>query len=176
MNKTFLLIASILSLNLLAGSFELAVPAYNGSGCEAGTIQLAITPERDEIFLETPSYVSQKSERKTCMMALPIQAFAGTKVAIASIYFKSDAKLRQGDTAVFQAELFLAGLKSSAMNFTLEGPLNKTQVSFLAPTEAELIWSGCGQAANLRVNTNLISTGGPIKILSLGVQVKTKPC
>lgn len=176
MNKTFLLMASILSLNLLAGSFELAAPAYNGSGCEPGTIQLAITPERDEIFLETPSYVSQKSERKTCMMALPIQAEPGTKVAIASIYFKSDAHLEQGDTAVFQAELFLAGFKSPAMNFQLEGPLSKTQVSFLAPLESGLVWSGCGQSANLRVNTNLISMGGPVKILSLGVRLKTKPC
>ena len=168
--------ALVLSSYLNAGSFELAMPAYNGSGCEVGTIQLAITPEKDEIFLETPKYVSESSERKTCMMALPIQAKAGTKVTVTSIYFKSDAHLEQGDTGVFQAELFLAGLKSQAMNFQLEGPLHKTQVSFLAPLESGLIWSGCGQSANLRVNTNLISTGGPLKILSLGVRLKTKPC
>jgi hypothetical protein len=176
MNKTCLLIVSVLSLNLLAGSFELATPAYNGSGCEVGTIRLAITPERNEVFLETPNYISSADARKTCMLALPIQASPGTKVAISSIYFKSDAHLEYGDTAVFQAELFLAGLKSPTLIFQVEGSLNKTQVSFLAPTESELIWSGCGQSANLRVNTNLLSTGGTFKILSLGARLKTKPC
>lgn len=161
---------------MIAGSFELGMPAYNGSGCEVGTIQLAISPERDEIFLETPKYISESGERKTCMIALPIGAQPGRKVAIASIYFKSDAHLEQGETAVFQAELFLAGLKSQAMNFQLEGAVHKTQVSQLVPVESGLIWSGCGQSANLRVNTNLISTGGPMKILSLGVRIKTKPC
>lgn len=176
MNKNCLLTFALLGFNLLAAEFELQNPAYGGSGCEAGSVRLAITPEKDEVFFEMSNYRSVAGERKTCLLVLPIQASPGTRVAIASIYLKNNAQLGQNETAVFQAELFLAGLRGPIMSLMRDGPSTNSEVSFLAPDESKLVWSGCGQSANLRVNTSLNTLGGSMQVFSLGVQLKTGPC
>ena len=151
-------------------------PVYNGSGCEPGSIQLFLGSDRDTIHFGTPDYRSAEGERKTCMIVLPVRPAAGTKVAISAVRVNTESALPEDATGVFQAELFIAGLKTPAMNLLLEGPLQQQDFTVLMPDEDQLVWSGCGQSANLRVNSNLIVTEGSVQVVSLRVRLKISPC
>ncbi|MEI6806502.1 MAG: DUF4360 domain-containing protein [Myxococcaceae bacterium] len=155
---------------------EIQAPVYAGSGCEAGTIEPFFGSEREMIYFGTPAYKAEAGKQKNCMLVLPVQAAPKTKVAIVSLKVKTSSALLEDSNAVFQAELFMAGLRTPAMNILFEGPLTTEDTVVLIPEDRYLIWSGCGQSANLRVNSSLTVTDGSVQVVSLRVRLKTVPC
>jgi hypothetical protein len=155
---------------------EIQTPLYGGSGCEAGTIEPFWGSDPDTIYFTTPDYRAEIGKRKTCMLVLPVQPEPKTRVAITSVRVKTSSFLPEDSTGVFQAELFMAGLRTPAMNIIFEGPLEKSDINVLMPDENRLIWSGCGQSANLRVNSSLTATEGAVQVVSLRIGLKTIPC
>lgn len=175
--RTNLLVIFLCTISMaVMAEAEIFAPVYAGSGCEAGTIELFFGSEREMVYFGTHDYKAEAGERKTCMIVLPVQAAPKTKVAISSVKVKTSSLLPENSTGVFQAELFMAGLRTPAMNILLEGPLSKDEVQVLIPDEKHLLWSGCGQSANLRVNSDLTVTDGSVQVVSLRVRLKTSPC
>lgn len=160
----------------MADDFILEKPVYSGSGCESGSGEFFLSSGNHQIYLSTPGYASEWGERKVCMVVLPVQAMPGKTVAIESVRVKFRSDLPADSTSVFQAEMFLAGLRSPAQNFILEGPSAQEQSFVIAPEPERLFWSGCGQSANLRLNTNLISSEGSMRVISLRVRLVSSSC
>lgn len=164
---------------VLASQLRLETPVYGGSGCVPGSVQSVLTSDRESIHFVTPGYRADAEEAegvKTCMVVLPVEAAPNTRVAISAVRVKTSSLLPEEATGVFQAELFIAGLRTPAMNLKFEGPMNKGDITVLEPEEKDLVWSGCGQSVNLRLNSSLFVTEGSIQVESLRVRLITKPC
>ena len=85
---------------------------------------------------------------------------AGMAVAIVGVQYRGTNNLPAGAKSTISAEIFFAGGTGPVVSRTFSGPLNR---SFSYSTAAAAtVWSACGAAFNLRINSSLrvTTTGG----------------
>jgi hypothetical protein len=80
-------------------------------------------------------------------------------VAIRGISVIGSVELPDGLEATLGLEAFVAGDSGTPVELTLAGPRSGTWYRAIAIRPEDLVWTACGQDANLRVNTSLRTKG-----------------
>jgi hypothetical protein len=153
----------------LAASAFLVMPAsaaapsvgrigLGGPGCPAGSATAAVSGDGTILTIrftefEVEAGGARTVDRKACALAIPFTAPPGHAVALLALTYRGDLRLPAGAQATLSAETFFAGGQGPTASHTVDGPLTSR---FSATTGATAtVWSACGAATNLRVNTSL---------------------
>ncbi|HLE11205.1 MAG: hypothetical protein A2504_12455 [Bdellovibrionales bacterium RIFOXYD12_FULL_39_22] len=138
-----------------AGFLSFGHPEVGGSGCADETVSYSFDYELNALNIEFDGYVSitkgKTIKRVTCNMAIPVSVPAGMQVGIVvqtldfSSYLSSNVRGRIG------FEYFLAGGVGNPVSIDLP-----TGHIFGSIGNEEIIWSGCGEDVNLRLNTSIL--------------------
>jgi hypothetical protein len=145
-------------------SARLGEIGLGGTGCPAGTARVALGSDGTLTIRFTRYEVSaggaRSFDRKACGLTIPVSLPAGMSVAIVGVQYKGVNRLPAGAKSTLSAEIFFAGGQGPVVSRSFTGPLNR---SFTYSTAAAAtVWSACGAALNLRVNSSLrvTTTGG----------------
>lgn len=157
---------------------------YGGSGCPDGTARIVAAFDSSSIALFPDAYSvgdnGRSLDRKTCAIAIPVSVPDGMQVAIRGIAFLGTAILPAGLDATLSAEAFTAGDSGEVTELPLTGPSTGPYFRFLTIPEDKLVWSGCGEDVNLRLNTSLRAKGNESASVTLDAinifRVATKAC
>jgi hypothetical protein len=136
---------------------------YGGNGCPAGTASIVADTERaahlllfDQYLVETGTN-GKRLDRKSCNIAIPIQAPAGYQVSVRPRFFIF-AQADQQSSVTVSVETFIAGKRGIQIKRSFTGSSNHyelTQDLLSGP----IAWTECGQSTILRVNSNLLARG-----------------
>ncbi len=141
-----------------AGTISLGIPAYGGTGCPQGTVGITLSPDAKQLAILFDSYSaeamkSKTVDRKTCNLAIPVHVPQGYSVSIFQIDYRGYNSLPRGASSQLTAEYFLGDKRGPQLSRTFLGEVDDEYfVSNKLAAEA-VVWSGCGQDVNLRVNT-----------------------
>lgn len=135
-----------------------------GSGCPAGTAITSFNSQRREIQIDFQDYVvvagkneATNLDRKACALTIPVEVAAGYQVALGTVTLNGGAAIAQDAKGTIAIEAFVAGARGE----TIQADLAKGRRSFRVSTaQAKPVFSGCGQGANLRVNTSALVRAG----------------
>jgi len=137
------------------------VLSVNGSGCPEGTATVTPLADNTGFSVTYRDYVASANGsaaatdfRKNCQLGLLIQVPSGFSFAIARADYSGTARLAAGATGVERADYYFQG--SSTDTWTehqFNGPLYGNWQA--TDTAAALIYSPCGAARVLNVNTEL---------------------
>jgi hypothetical protein len=163
-----LTVAAGLVLSLMApvsaASAKLGKIGLGGTGCPAGTATVALSRDGTSLTIRFTRYEvsaggARSFDRKACGLTIPVTLPAGMAVAIVGVQYKGVNRLPTGARSTLSAEIFFAGGRGPVVSRSFTGPLNR---SFTYTTAAAAtVWSACGAALNLRVNSSLrVTTSG----------------
>lgn len=162
----FALLLALLVLATPAAATDL-IPfgdiGYGGTGCPDGTAAIVTNDERSSALLDLSAYAVGEGrralDRQTCAVAIPVSVPAGVMVAIRGVSVIGSVELPDGVEAILGLEAFVAGDAGTPVELTLTGPRTGTWYRAIAIRPADLVWTGCGEDANLRINTSLRTKG-----------------
>ena len=139
------------------------VVTVNGSGCPAGTAQVAVSPDNTAFTVTYSNYLAQVGVgalptdwRKNCQLSLLVHVPAGFTYAIASADYRGFASLERGSTGMEKAGYYFQG--SPLTNYsthTFAGAYADDWHATDTTDVAELVWAPCGVARNFNVNSEL---------------------
>jgi hypothetical protein len=163
----------VLLLTLLA--FAFATPAAattlipfgdigsGGTGCPDGTATIVTNDERSSASLILGDYAvgdgRRPLDRQTCAVAIPISVPDGVMVAIRAVGVMGTVDLPEGLDATLGLEAFVAGDSGIPVELTLTGQRSGNWYRAIVIRPDDLVWTGCGEDATLRVNTSLRTRG-----------------
>ena len=164
------LVATLLALCATSAGAQDPIPAisfgeigYGGSGCPDGTATIVTNDARTSATLSLSDYsvgdANRSLDRKTCGLAIPTSVPAGVAVAIRGIAVIGTVDLPEGIEATLGLEAFVAGDTGEPADLTLTGPRKGTWYHTIVVPWDKLVWTGCGDDSNLRVNTSLRTSG-----------------
>lgn len=162
--KLAFVIPLILGLNAFAQVFpQIGQPAYGGNGCPAGSASVILSSDSSGHLILLDKYSTESGtngkriDRKSCNIAIPIQVPSGYQLAVQPA-LSAFIDARQQGTVTIQIETFLAGTKSSAIKRQFKNTSSQYDLGneFIL---GKAVWSACGQATNLRINTSVLSVG-----------------
>ncbi|UQI45322.1 DUF4360 domain-containing protein [Streptomyces sp. HU2014] len=139
------------------------VVSVNGSGCPAGSANVAVSPDNQAFTVSYSSYVAQvgvgskpTDARKNCQLSLNVHVPQGFTYAVAKADYRGFAHLEKGATALQRATYYFQGMSQTAyMNHPFAGPLNDGwQTSDTTEIDA-LIYAPCGAVRYFNINTEL---------------------
>jgi hypothetical protein len=146
-----------------AASAKVGKLGLGGTGCPAGSATATITADGHLSIRFTQYRVSaggaNRFDRKACGLTIPLSLPAGMAVAIVGVQYRGTNNLPAGAKSTISAEIFFAGGTGPVVSRSFSGPLNR---SFSYSTAAAgTVWSACGAALNLRINSSLrVTTSG----------------
>jgi len=158
---------------------------YGGTGCPDGTAAIVTNDERSSALLDLSAYAvgdgNRPLDRETCALAIPVSVPDGVMVAIRSVAVMGSVELLDGVEASLGLEAFVAGDKGTPVELTLTGPRSGPWYRAIVVVRPDdLVWTACGQDANMRVNTSLRTKGNAsakVTIDSLTLyRLATKAC
>jgi hypothetical protein len=137
--------------------------AYGGSGCKDGSIRLEAGRGRDHgnLILQMSDYFvstdGRQIARAACSLTIPIQVPEGFALVMPPMLLKGYAKLRGGDQAKLNTEIFVAGQRGEKQITEIE---SSNDGSFVAiATNGNSFTAPCGSDVNLRLNTSVLLNG-----------------
>ena len=163
--SAFVAMLMFASLNTMAApDLRLGAPGYGGTGCPAGSASVTLSPDRQSLSLIFDSYVASAGgvtgasfDRKTCNVAIPVLVPQGYSISIFKIDYRGYVNVPIGGEARFNVEYFFAGRRGPGQQKTFVGPTD-TDYTLTSNLLAEsVVWSGCGESVNLRVNTSMLA-------------------
>jgi len=157
---------------------------YGGTGCPAGTATIVTNDARTSASLSLSSYsvgdAGRALDRKTCALAIPVIVPDGVAVAIRSVTLVGNADLPPDVEATLTLEAFAAGEAGDLTEQTLTGLRSGSWQRTVWVEWNKLVWTGCGEDTNLRVNTSLRTRGNAQAKLSIDTltlyRFHTKAC
>jgi hypothetical protein len=141
----------------------------SGSGCPAGTTQVAASPDREAFTVTYSDYIARAGgtvdpvqARKNCQLNVLVHVPNGFTYAVAKVDYRGYANLAKGATAIQRANYYFQGMPETAQTtHFFRGEFNDDwQRSDSVPT-ASWVWSPCGMSRNMNVNTELRVSPGP---------------
>ena len=136
---------------------------YGGTGCRDGTAAIVTNPDRSSTLLELSAFAvgeGQRSlDRQACAVAIPVRVPDGVMVAIRGVSVIGSVELPEGVDATLGLEAFVAGDSGRPVDLTLRGPRSGAWYKAIVIRPDDLVWTGCGDDANLRINTSLRTKG-----------------
>jgi len=139
------------------------VLTVNGSGCPAGTAEVAVSPDNTAFTVTYSNYLAQVGVgarptdwRKNCQLSLLVHVPAGFTYAIASADYRGFASLEPGSTGVEKAGYYFQGSPSTTYaTHTFAGAYADDWHATDTTDAAALVWAPCGVARNLNVNSEV---------------------
>ena len=135
-------------------------PGYGGNGCPSGSAAIFYSKKRslsfvfDDIDVEAGPMVKKIVARKSCNIAIPVDASQGYQFRLKSISsLKGLFNLPEKAMARFSSEVFFAGERGPRYRKSFKGPLEKDYKIKFANHHP---WSRCGRDKNLRLNFSLL--------------------
>lgn len=156
-------------------------PAIAGSGCEAGTVDYAITPDGQTLSILFESFAASGSSNKTCNIAVPVHVPNGYQVSLMTADYRGLVK----GSASLNRSYFFAGATGPSLVTPLMGSgsgKEYTQRDSLITSSNS--YAKCGEDVNLRVNSRIMSksNNSSISVDSLDLQngivfkLQYRPC
>lgn len=139
------------------------VVTVNGSGCPAGTANVAVSPDNTAFTVSYSDYVAQVGVgakptdlRKNCQLSLNVHVPQGFTYAVARADYRGFAHLEKGAAGLERANYYFQGMQQTAfVNHPFTGPLNDNwQASDTTDIDA-LVYAPCGAMRFLNINTEL---------------------
>jgi hypothetical protein len=163
MNRVCLWLAfAFLATPSFADDIRAGNPSYGGTGCPAGSVSAALSPDGKSLSFLFDSFVAEAGgtttrqvDRKTCNIAIPIHVPEGMSVSIFQIEYQGYNNLPLGASSQFSADYFFAGSRGPTYTKTFSGQL---AAEFLLKNTiglTSIMWSPCGQEVNLRINSSM---------------------
>jgi len=139
------------------------VVAVNGSGCPAGTADVAVSPDNTAFTVTYSDYVARVGGnadpvdfRKNCQLAVLIHIPQGFTYAIAQADYRGSARLRTGAVALQRANYYFQGSSDAVhLDHSLTGPFNDSWHTTDVTPVTELVFAPCGRSTILNINTEL---------------------
>ena len=131
--------------------------SYGGSGCSDGTANVQVSSDGQELSILFNKFIADaagkpKDRRKNCNLTIPIQVSSGFQVSFNGDYRGYIAPATVGRLS---AEHFFAGQRGPRTVRNIKGE----QEYIVTDDTKTLVWSGCGDSVNMRVNTSMRATG-----------------
>jgi hypothetical protein len=140
----------------------------NGSGCLPGTAAVTIDPDNSSFTVTYSAFTAlvgvdaQNTDwRKNCQLNVVVQAPPEYRYTITQADSRGFASLAAGAGATQRANYYFQGQTQTAYNtHTFAGPADLDwQTTDDVPAQS-IVWSPCGVARNLNINTELRVTAG----------------
>ncbi|MET9468081.1 DUF4360 domain-containing protein [Streptomyces sp. NPDC006544] len=145
------------------GRITVEVAGANGSGCPAGTTQVAAAPDNTAFTVTYSDYLAQTGAgsagtefRKNCQLALRVHVPQGFTYAIARADYRGFASLQRGAFGQQRAGYYFQGAAPTARTVhQFNGAYADNWQASDQTGYADLVWAPCGEVRNLNVNTEL---------------------
>lgn len=143
-------------------------PAYGGTGCPAGSVSAALSPDAtslsllfDQYVVEAGASVGRSFDRKSCNIAIPVHVPNGYSVSVLSIDYRGYNMLPRRATSQFSVEYFFAGRRGPMFTRTFNGALDSDFLLNNTLVAEAMVWSRCGEDVILRTNSSMrVQTSG----------------
>lgn len=140
----------------------------NGSGCPAGSAQVAVSPDNTAFTVTYSQYLAQAGPgtkptdfRKNCQIALNVHVPNGFTYAIAQADYRGFAHLEQGATALQRANYYFQGMpQTTFVNHGLVGPIDENWQNTDTTEVESLVFAPCGAQRYFNINTELRVNAG----------------
>ncbi|MFE2288354.1 DUF4360 domain-containing protein [Streptomyces sp. NPDC059443] len=145
------------------GRITVEVVGANGSGCPAGTTQVAAAPDNTAFTVTYSDYLAQTGAgsggtefRKNCQLALRVHVPQGFTYAIARADYRGFASLQRGAFGQQRAGYYFQGATQTARTVhQFNGAYADNWQASDETGYQDLVFAPCGEARNLNVNTEL---------------------
>nr|WSX52402.1 DUF4360 domain-containing protein [Streptomyces sp. NBC_00974] len=145
------------------GRITVEVAGANGSGCPAGTTQVAAAPDNTAFTVTYSDYLAQTGAgsagtefRKNCQLALRVHVPQGYTYAIARADYRGFASLQRGAFGQQRAGYYFQGAAPTARTVhQFNGAYADNWQASDQTGYTDLVWAPCGEVRNLNVNTEL---------------------
>lgn len=137
--------------------------SYGGTGCPQGSVGDYISDDRQTFTLIFDSYVASigpgvpaTENRKNCQLNLDLQYPSGFQYSVFTTQFRGYAALDKGVSGLQKATYYFSGQAdqvSSQTTFT--GPVSSDYAVSDSVPFTSTIWSPCGQALPLNINSQV---------------------
>jgi hypothetical protein len=144
------------------------VVTVNGSGCPAGTVAVAESPDNTAFTVTYSGYTAQTGPgisaielRKNCQIVLLVSVPQGFTYAINSADYRGFAYLARGATAIQRANYYFQGSPvTTTQSHTVTGPYTNDWQFTDTTADADLVFAPCGEARDFNINTSLLALKG----------------
>lgn len=166
--KTIILSLSVFSILGIAMSnasakskkIQLGRVAYSGSACPSDSVSIGLNSNKTSVHVNFKQYVveahgrNQRSSKKTCHIAIPIQVPAGVSISLVSASYKGKVSLPAGTEAKIMNAYSFSGKRGRRFRSVVRGP-NTKSYSFNDPLSSfASLWTPCGKDTTLRITTS----------------------
>ncbi len=157
-----LLALSITSAIVHADNIKLGEPAYGGTGCPAGSVGVAVSPDQQSVSMIFDEFVVEAGgrrtlDRKSCNIAIPIHVPQGYSFSIFAIDYRGFTSLPFGSMAQLNVNYFLAGDRNGVRTqMTLRGPKQDEYLKRDSLGLSAEVWTPCGANTILRANSSML--------------------
>jgi hypothetical protein len=153
-----------LSLAHAEDQLELGLPAYGGTGCPAGTVSAALSPDNQSLSILFDSFVVESGgetgrfvDRKNCNVAVPVHVPQGYSVSVFQVDYRGYNLVPSGGRSVLGAEYFFADARGPRISKSFYGPQNQDYFYRNELVAEALVWTACGEDTNLRMNVSMMT-------------------
>lgn len=150
-----------------ADVLKIGNPSYSGTGCEAGSATLSLSPDRSQLSVlfsnfvaESGARVGRQMDRKGCVLSLPIHVPSGFTLAIATVDYRGFMSLPQKTRGQFIASSTFAGAEKFREDRQFKGPFMDNFTFRTQAATNEKIWSQCGRVVTLRTQAVVVVNSG----------------
>jgi len=159
----------------------LDVVTVNGSGCPAGTADVAVLSDNTGFRVTYRDFLARAGGdanpvefRKNCQLNVLVHVPQGFTFAIASADYRGRARLEAGATALQRTNYYFQGSPdNNYVDHSFAGPLSGVWHTTDETAVTELVYAPCGDSRNINVNTELRVAEGSLnanKISSMSMR------
>ncbi len=140
---------------LLLSPLTHASATYGGEGCPAGTARITTDDDGWHFILDSYELAANATglTRKSCNIAIPIDAAAGYSMSFGPLKIRGDYDLKSGSVATLESESFFSGTAAPVYRNTFSGESNGAININTVPLTT---WTSCGSSAILRLNFSVL--------------------
>ena len=157
-----------------ADDIHLGTPNYGGNGCPQGTASATLSPDRQSLSILFDSYIAEAGghtglnvDRKSCNIAIPVHVPQGYSISVFKVDYRGYTFVPAGGSARFNVEYFFAGQRGPSMARTFPGFVNNNYLISNNIAASAMVWSGCGESVNLRINSSMMALTNSSKAQTL---------
>ncbi len=181
MKNLLVALSLLVSTHAFAQEFGVGTIAYGGTGCKTGTAELTAAGDGglklqfSEFNLKS-GVGGRRLDRKTCSIALPIQAPEGFSMSLV-VAPEGVFNLDSSGSLNLRQESFIAGERGLVTSKTFVGPDRDFFLADDFDFQGEPVWTSCGESSILRLNLSAIVRGrASAKVDALRLTVLVRPC
>lgn len=132
-----------------------------GSGCSSGSVDIRFDEELESLVLRPTNMKfdnfggTSRVARLTCSIAIPVSVPRGYRIGFIGT---STHQLVAGSGGIAEVseEYFIPGVRGTPVKVRVQGPARRFVDTRTVVGDKNIIWTGCGESANLRANLSIL--------------------